>query len=44
MTVEVAHPGATAQVDGVRYVFCMTGCAERFSADPAAYLATPSRS
>jgi uncharacterized membrane protein YraQ (UPF0718 family)/YHS domain-containing protein len=38
MDVTLASPGATATVDGARYVFCMQGCAEAFVADPARYL------
>jgi uncharacterized membrane protein YraQ (UPF0718 family)/YHS domain-containing protein len=38
MTVEVAHPGATATIGGRRYVFCGQGCANAFGADPAKYV------
>jgi YHS domain-containing protein/uncharacterized membrane protein YraQ (UPF0718 family) len=38
MTVDPSNPGARAEVDGVSYVFCCQGCADRFSADPHAFL------
>ena len=41
MTVDPAAPGAEASVDGVRYVFCMQGCADAFLADPGRYLTAP---
>ena len=39
MTVDPASPGASAVVDGTPYYFCCQGCADRFVADPASYLA-----
>ena len=33
MSVDPAHPGARATVDGVDHVFCCQGCADRFVAE-----------
>lgn len=38
MDVDVAHPGARANVGDRDYVFCSTGCRDAFTADPAAHL------
>jgi uncharacterized membrane protein YraQ (UPF0718 family)/YHS domain-containing protein len=37
MAVDVHDPGARATVEGKDYVFCGQGCADRFSANSAAY-------
>ncbi len=41
MTVDPAHPGATAIHGGVTYLFCGPGCARAFTADPASHLPQP---
>jgi YHS domain-containing protein len=46
MTVDLAHPGATATIDSRRYGFCGQECAEKFTAEPDRYRpdAEPARS
>jgi Cu+-exporting ATPase len=39
MTVEPSKAAATVEHDGKLYHFCCRGCAEKFKADPAKYLA-----
>ena len=41
MTVEVSTARYRTAHEGRTYYFCSAGCLERFSADPAAYLAAP---
>ena len=41
MTVDMAHPGATATVAGHRYVFCGQGCADAFTAEPSRFELAP---
>jgi Cu+-exporting ATPase len=38
MTVEPAKAAASYQYEGHTYLFCSTGCAEKFKADPLRYL------
>ena len=38
MSVDPAHPGATATHAGVEHAFCGPGCAQAFTADPDRYL------
>ena len=38
MTIDPAKAGASSQLDGTTYYFCMTGCKTRFDADPGPYL------
>ncbi len=39
MTVDPTKSAATAEQDGTKYFFCCQGCATRFRAEPAKYLA-----
>jgi Cu+-exporting ATPase len=41
MTVDPANAAAEVEHAGTRYVFCGTGCAARFRADPDRFIATP---
>jgi Cu+-exporting ATPase len=40
MSVEPATAAAAWEHEGVTYLFCSTGCMERFRSDPGRYLAT----
>ena len=42
MNVDPAKPAAVLTHEGKTYYFCCQGCAEKFKADPAKYLATAS--
>ena len=39
MSVDPATAAATREYEGVTYYFCNPGCAEKFSQNPASYLA-----
>ncbi len=39
MSVDPANAAATREHEGVTYYFCNPGCAEKFSQNPANYLA-----
>jgi Cu+-exporting ATPase len=43
MTVDPATAAASVEHEGHRYYFCNPGCAQRFQADPARYLASRGR-